>query len=124
MLISDLKPSIRIAVCVTIVTLAMAVAIMVGGVVLAGTIIATCLVGSAVFTLSRLPGWCRKPLLRYPLITNLVATAITASLVGTATATGLVACVITFLFVDLVQETAKAAFAMRGASVELTAAAC
>lgn len=107
MLLNNVAPQLRLLACLALSVAVLVAAVMIGGVLLSGTVAAMCLVGSAVFTLNRLPKWCRRAITHWPLVTNIAATAITASIVGTSTATGLVACVLTFLFVDLVQEMAK-----------------
>lgn len=103
MLMNNVAPQLRLLACLALGIAVLVASVLIGGVLLTGTIVALCLVGSAVFTLNRLPTWCRRAITRWPLLTNIAATARTAFIVGTNTATGLVACVLTFLFVDLVQ---------------------
>lgn len=84
----------------------LALSIMLGGVLATGAIVGSILVVSAVFSIMRMKSKYRKFLLRHPVVTNLIATAMVATVVGVSSVTGLVTVAMTFLGIDIAQKIA------------------
>lgn len=82
-----------------------AVSFMAGGILLRGFIVAAIITCSGMFTLGRMPDKARTWMLDHPIVTNLVATGAAAAFIGVTTVTGLIATAMTFLMVDLAQNT-------------------
>lgn len=103
----QLNPNMKAAVVASAAGLLMVAMLIYGGILATAMIAAVVFSLSGIFTLSRLPRRIRNWLIVHPLITNILATTVVGLVVGVSSVTGLMTTIMSFLMIDIAQQTMK-----------------